>query len=91
MVLINFSDFRRFAKFFEKYDLQSSVTQLAGLLTVPSLQANALRIETAIHLAVANCERVSKSQVSRDRPLAKPISRQQDRNIRRPCGGCIYC
>ncbi len=56
MVLINFSDFRRFAKFFEKYDLQSSVTQLAGLLTVPSLQANAFRIETAIHLAVANCE-----------------------------------
>lgn len=56
MVLINFSDFRRFAKFFEKYDLQSSVTQLAGLLTVPSLHANTLRIETAIHMAVANCE-----------------------------------
>ena len=56
MVSINFSDFRRFAKFFEKYDLQSSVTQLTGLLTVPSLHANTLRIETAIHLAVANCE-----------------------------------
>ncbi|MCY3869907.1 MAG: hypothetical protein OXG87_10140 [Gemmatimonadetes bacterium] len=56
MVSINFSDFRRFAKFFEKHDLQSSVTQLAGLLTVPSLHANTLRIETAIHLTVANCE-----------------------------------
>ena len=56
MVPINSPHISRLAKFFEKHDLQSSVTQLAGLLTVPSLQANALRIETAVHLAVANCQ-----------------------------------
>ena len=56
MVPINSPYIRRLANFFQKHDLQSSVTQLAGLLTIPSLQANTLRIETAIHLAVANCE-----------------------------------
>ena len=56
MVPINSPHISRLAKLFKKYDLQSSVTQLAGLLTVPSLHANTLRIETAVHLAVANCE-----------------------------------
>ena len=56
MISINSPDFRRLANFFQKHDLQSSVTQLAGLLTIPSLQANTLRIETALHLAVANCD-----------------------------------
>ena len=56
MISINSSDFRRLAEFFKKHDLLSSVTQLAGLLTIPSLQANTLRIETALHLAVANCD-----------------------------------
>ena len=56
MIPINSPHIRRLANFFQKHDLQSSVTQLAGLLTVPSLLANTLRIETALHLAVANCD-----------------------------------
>ena len=56
MIPINSPHIRRLANFFQKHDLQSSVTQLGGLLTVPSLLANTLRIETALHLAVANCD-----------------------------------
>ena len=56
MVSLNAPNLTRLAKFLEKYNLRSAVTQLAGLLTAPSLQANTIRIETAVHLAVANCQ-----------------------------------
>ena len=56
MVPLNAPKLTRLATFLEKYDFRSTVTQLAGLLTVPSLQANAIRIETVVHLAVANCQ-----------------------------------
>ena len=55
MVQLNSPELERFAKFLGKYDLWTTVAQLAGLLTVPSLQTNTLRIETAVHLAVASC------------------------------------
>ena len=64
MIPINSPHIRRLAKFFEKYDLQSSVTQLASLLAVPSLQANTLRIETAVHLAVAHCQGSQKLKLA---------------------------
>ena len=56
MVPLNSPELDRLAKFLAKYNFRSSVTQLAGLLTVPSLQANTIRIETAVHLAVAHCQ-----------------------------------
>ena len=65
MIPINSPHISRLAKFFQKYDLQSSVTQLASLLTVPSLQANTLRIETAVHLAVAHCQGSQKLKLAK--------------------------
>ena len=41
---------------FEKYDLESTLTLLAGLLTIPALQANTIRLEAAVHLAAASCK-----------------------------------
>lgn len=55
MVPLGSPELEQIAKFLEKYDLKSTVTQLAGLLTAPSLQANTIRIETLVHLAVAHC------------------------------------
>lgn len=50
-----------------KYDPTSAVSRLSGLLTIPELQANSNRIETLIHLAVANCSGrrpLNKSEIS---------------------------
>lgn len=55
MVPLSSPELEKIAKFLEKYDLKSTVSQLAGLLTVPELQANTIRIETLVHLAVAHC------------------------------------
>lgn len=55
MIPLDSPELKRLANFLEKYDLRSTVTQLAGLLTIPSLQANTIRIETVVHLAVAHC------------------------------------
>ena len=55
MVELNSPELKHICSLLKKYDLQSTVTQLAGLLTVPSLQANTLRIEILIHLAVMYC------------------------------------
>lgn len=53
MVPLNASELKPTARFLRKYDLKSTVTQLSGLLTAPALQANTIRIETLVHLAVA--------------------------------------
>ncbi len=45
----------RLAGFLGKYDIKSTVSQLSGLLTAPTLQANTLRIEILVHLAVIHC------------------------------------
>ena len=45
-------------------DPKSTVTMLAGLLTVPELQANTIRLETLVHLAVAHCK--GRSRPSRN-------------------------
>ena len=55
MTQLNSSELERLTKFLGEYDLWTTVARLAGLLTVPSLQANTLRIETVVHLAVASC------------------------------------
>lgn len=55
MIPLGSEELARLAKFLEKYDLKSTISVLAGLLTVPQLQGNTLRIEILIHLAVAHC------------------------------------
>ena len=39
----------------EEYGLKSTLTLLAGLLTIPALQANTIRLEVGVHIAVAAC------------------------------------
>ena len=55
MVSLNASELRRTAASLEKYDAKSAIAQLGGLLTAPELQANTIRLETLVHLAVAHC------------------------------------
>ena len=55
MVLLNAPELKRTADSIEKYDAQSAIAQLGALLTVPKLQANTIRLETLVHLAVAHC------------------------------------
>ena len=47
--------FAPLAKTLTQYHLDSTVRQVAGLLTVPSLQRFALRLEVLTHLAVLHC------------------------------------
>ena len=54
MVSLNASELRRTAASLEKYDAKSAIAQLGGLLTAPELQANTVRLETLVHLAVAH-------------------------------------
>lgn len=60
MIPLNSPELKRITGFLKKYDLKSTVTQLGGLLTAPALQANTIRIETLVHLAVAHCHGRSK-------------------------------
>ena len=55
MVALNSPQLLRMVQTMKAYDRTNTVSILAGLLTSPSLQANSLRIETALHLAVAYC------------------------------------
>jgi hypothetical protein len=56
MVSLNAPELKRISRLLGKHDLQSTVAQLGGLLTVPTLQANTIRIETLVHLAVGYCQ-----------------------------------
>ena len=56
MVTLNDPALQRIVGSLRKYDSKSTVTKLAGLLIVPRLQANAMRLETLVHLAVAHCQ-----------------------------------
>ena len=55
MLSLNSPELKLITKLLGKYDLRSTVTQLSALLTVPVLQANTIRIEILIHLAVSHC------------------------------------
>ena len=55
MIHLASPDLERLAGFLGKYDIKSTVSQLSGLLTVPTLQANTFRIEILVHLAVTHC------------------------------------
>ena len=52
---LNSPEFRQTAASLKRYDPKSAIPQVAALLTVPKLQANTIRLETLVHLAVANC------------------------------------
>lgn len=49
------SEGRRLGGGFGRFDLHKSIAAIGGLLTVPRLQANALRLEAIAHLVLANC------------------------------------
>ncbi|QUL99295.1 MAG: hypothetical protein IMF26_04360 [Candidatus Fermentithermobacillus carboniphilus] len=64
MIPLNAPELKRIAGFLHKYDLKSTVTQLGGLLTAPALQADTIRIETIVHLAVAHCHGYRKPSLA---------------------------
>lgn len=55
MVPLGAPEFVRLSRALQDYDLLSTATRVGGLLTVPELQANTIRIQTLAHLVVANC------------------------------------
>ena len=56
MVDLNQDPLLHLRELFARFGLECALSQFAGLLTVPSLQANAIRVETAVHHAVS-CSR----------------------------------
>ena len=56
MADLNLQELHRLKNRLKKYDLESTLTLLAGLLTIPALQANTIRLEAAVHLAAASCK-----------------------------------
>ena len=55
MTALNNPELNQLAKVLQKYELNHTIRCLAGLLTLPSLHANTLRLEILIHLAVIHC------------------------------------
>lgn len=55
MILLASTELKKLARVLEKYGLRATVAKLAGLLTSPNLQANTVRLEVLVHLAVASC------------------------------------
>lgn len=64
MVPLDSPELENLVRFLVKYDPKATVAQLSGLLTVPALQANTIRIETVVHLAVTNCSGKRKPGLS---------------------------
>ena len=54
-ISLNAPEFRQIAASLNKYDPKLVIPQVGALLTVPTLQANTIRLETLAHLAVAYC------------------------------------
>lgn len=55
MIPITSKETEKLARSMAKYAPHSTVSRVAGLLTAPNLQANTVRIEVLVHLAVAYC------------------------------------
>ena len=60
---LNSREFDQLTKQLDKYDPVDTISRLSGLLTVPFLHANTLRLETLVHLAVARCRGDRKPRV----------------------------
>ncbi|MGV0954651.1 MAG: hypothetical protein ACOYBR_10090 [Fluviibacter sp.] len=52
---MNTPEVQRLANVLRGYDRKEAISLVAGLLTVPSLQANCFRLELLVHLVAANC------------------------------------
>lgn len=55
MVTLAATELHRISGRLRTCDPKSAIARLGGLLTVPALQANTIRIETLVHLAAAHC------------------------------------
>src|SRR5262245_5837600 len=55
MIRVSSADTSELAEALSRYEPFATVSRIAGLLTVPSLQANGVRLELLAHLAVARC------------------------------------
>lgn len=55
MIPITSAETEKLARVLAKYAPRATVARSAGLLTVPNLQANTVRLEVLVHLAVAYC------------------------------------
>ena len=55
MIQLNLPELKALSSSLQKYDFKNTVSQFAGLLTVPSLQANTVRIDLLVHLATIHC------------------------------------
>jgi Holliday junction resolvase len=55
MVPINSPEIQELARILASYAARDTITRVAGLLTAPQLQANNIRIEVLVHLAVTHC------------------------------------
>ena len=69
----------------ERHDPKSTVAMLSGLLTVPTLQANAIRLETLVHLAVAHSRgRTKPRRATISKWINKCLGHTQVRSIEDP-------
>ena len=55
MIPISLPETATLARVLTGYARRATITRTAGLLTAPELQANAVRLELLVHLAVAHC------------------------------------
>jgi len=62
------------SRIIKEFNRKAAVSRCAGLLTVPAFHANTIRIETAVHLAVAFCD-------GKRKPTFSDIGRWLNRNL----------
>ena len=74
MVPLNDPALQRIVGSLKKCDSKLTVAKLGGLLTEPKLQANNVRMETLVHLAVAHCR-------GRSNPSSSEISRWLNKRL----------
>ena len=67
MINLDNSELNEIRSILEKYDFESTVSQLSSLLTIPVFQGNTLRLEILIHLAISSC-------VGKIKPSIKELS-----------------
>jgi hypothetical protein len=72
MVSITSPDTAKLARTLVAYDPGATIARAAGLLTAPHLQANALRLELLVHLAVAHC---TGKKMPGDREIGRWLNR----------------
>jgi hypothetical protein len=74
MYLVGSNENLTLARVLKQFNRKASVARCAGLLTVPAFHANTIRIETLVHLTMANCAGTRK-------PSFSDIGRWLNRNL----------